>query len=106
MSEKKVKVFDLRSGKTVICIVDNSTPTSKEVLNPMIIYPADEGRLGFSPMVYTDPKKMKVRIYQEAIDFEYVPDKGIIDAYLSYVERLTSSIIQLDKSVKTVQLNG
>lgn len=49
---------------------------------------------------------MTAKLYLHSISTESAVAEDILNAYAEYVKRLTSSIIQLDQSIKKVQLNG
>lgn len=95
------------NGDRIITEIVERGKTFLRTQNPMVIHPhPEEGKIGFGPYLYTEPKKMTSKLYLNAIGEEYEPSSDIASAYQEYVRRLTSSIIQLDKSVQKIQLNG
>lgn len=95
------------NGERLITEVIESGGLFLRTKNPMIIYPdPEQGKIRFGPSLFTDPQKMTSKLYKVAIAEEYEPSDDILNAYKEYVKMLTSKIIQLDKSIQKVQLNG
>lgn len=102
----EILVIELLNGQHLISTVfKNDSQWALE--NPMSIRFVGENQLGFAPALMTDPKEMRSLLFTSAIAMVYKPESGIVNAYEEYVKKLTSSIIQLDNTVKPVTLlNG
>lgn len=104
MSE--IVCFEKLNGERIVAEVEERGKVYHTIKNPMALYPSGEGKLGFGPTLYSDPQKMSAKLYLTAIATESFLADDIENAYREYVKRLTSSIIQLDPSIKKIQLNG
>lgn len=95
------------NGERIILEVTERGKEFYRTKNPMTIYPhPEEGKIAFGPYLYTKAQDMVSKLYRNTIGEEYEPSDDIKNAYIEYVKRLTSSILQLDKSIKKIQLNG
>lgn len=105
MSE--IVCFEKLNGERIIAEVTQRGKVYHTVKNPMAIIQSPDGtKIGFAPCLYTEPKEMEAKLYISCIAVESFVAQDIVNAYAEYVKRLTSSIIQLDQSIKKVQLNG
>jgi len=104
MSE--IVCFEKLNGDNIIAEIVERGKLFHVVKNPMRIYPSNDGKIGLGPVLYTEPKEMTAKLYLHSISTESAVAEDILNAYAEYVKRLTSSIIQLDQSIKKVQLNG
>ena len=104
MSE--IVCFEKLNGDNIIAEVLERGKIFCVIKNPMRIYPSNDGKIGLGPILYTEPKAMVAKLYVHSISKESEVAEDIVKAYMEYVKRLTSSIIQLDQSIQKVQLNG
>jgi len=104
----EIVCFEKMNGERIIAEVSERGKHYHTLNNPMAVYPSQDGtKIGFAPCLYSDPKKMTCKLYIQSIITESLVADTIANAYVEYVKMLTSSIIQLDKTVKPVQLiNG
>lgn len=99
--------FEKMNGERIIAEVEDRGSLFLKLKNPMAVHHSPDGaKMGFAPCLYSDPKKMECNLYVHSISTEHIPSEEIVNAYIKYSKQLTSSIIQLDTSVKKVQLNG
>ena len=107
METKEIVMIELLNGKHLISNVLEKRTDSWTLENPMDVRFVGENQLGFAPSLMTDPKQMVSTLQTTAIAMMYKPEEGISHAYEEYVKKLTSSIIQLDNTIKPVTLlNG
>ena len=101
--EKNIKALIINQQTIIAEIISENN--EMVLLNPLVMFNVSETSLGFAPMLYTDPKEMKC-VFRATEYIEYTPDKNLIESYMAYITKLTSSIIQLSSPGKLQQLNG
>lgn len=105
--ENAIICFEKINGERIIGEVKESGKQFFILKNPVAIYNSPDGtKVQFGTCLYATGENMICKLYTHSVSIEHIPHDDIINAYITYVKKLTSSLIQLDTKIQKVQLNG